>query len=95
MTGLIIFFIIAAIFSCLTVDAAVITDHHSSPSVSVTSNWSNSTAGAKKKDINSERFLWIYNKLKDPANGYFDKNGIPYHCPETLMVEAPDYGHEV
>jgi len=33
-------------------------------------------------------------KLKDPKNGYFSPDeGIPYHSIETLIVEAPDYGH--
>ena len=41
-----------------------------------------------------KRFLAQYNKIKDPANGYFSPEGIPYHSVETLMVEAPDYGHE-
>ncbi|MCQ2464311.1 MAG: cellulose 1,4-beta-cellobiosidase, partial [Oscillospiraceae bacterium] len=27
-------------------------------------------------------------------NGYLSKEGIPYHAVETLIVEAPDYGHE-
>jgi hypothetical protein len=42
-------------------------------------------------------FLAQYNKLKDPASGYFRKFGtllVPYHSVETLMVEAPDHGHE-
>ena len=42
-------------------------------------------------------FLTQYNKIKDPNNGYFRKFGnilVPYHSIETLMVEAPDYGHE-
>ncbi|WP_225844496.1 glycoside hydrolase family 48 protein [Streptomyces sp. HPF1205] len=41
-----------------------------------------------------QRFLTLYNKITDPANGYFSKDGIPYHSVETLIVEAPDYGHE-
>ncbi|WP_344630874.1 glycoside hydrolase family 48 protein [Streptomyces glaucosporus] len=41
-----------------------------------------------------ERFLDLYNKIFDPANGYFSPEGIPYHSVETLMVEAPDHGHE-
>jgi hypothetical protein len=40
------------------------------------------------------RFLSLYDKITDPANGYFSPEGIPYHSVETLMVEAPDYGHE-
>lgn len=40
------------------------------------------------------RFIELYEDIKDPANGYFSPQGIPYHSVETLMVEAPDYGHE-
>jgi Glycosyl hydrolase family 48/Cellulose binding domain len=39
-------------------------------------------------------FTTQYDKLKNPANGYFSPEGIPYHSIETLMVEAPDHGHE-
>ncbi|HOV26181.1 MAG TPA: glycoside hydrolase family 48 protein [Pseudobacteroides sp.] len=41
-----------------------------------------------------DAFLDLYNKIKDPKNGYFSQEGIPYHSIETMMVEAPDYGHE-
>ncbi|MEV4380471.1 glycoside hydrolase family 48 protein [Streptosporangium sp. NPDC049644] len=41
-----------------------------------------------------KRFIAMYNKLKDPANGYFSPEGVPYHSVETFMVEAPDHGHE-
>jgi hypothetical protein len=40
------------------------------------------------------RFLDLYGKITDPANGYFSPEGIPYHSVETLIVEAPDQGHE-
>ncbi|WP_055626650.1 glycoside hydrolase family 48 protein [Streptomyces hirsutus] len=40
------------------------------------------------------RFLELYGKITDPANGYFSPEGIPYHSVETLIVEAPDHGHE-
>jgi hypothetical protein len=40
------------------------------------------------------RFLAQYNKIHDPANGYFSQEGVPYHSVETMIVEAPDYGHE-
>jgi hypothetical protein len=45
--------------------------------------------------VSTERFLALYNKIKDPANGYFSSHNppIPYHSVETLIVEAPDYGH--
>ncbi|WP_031523137.1 glycoside hydrolase family 48 protein [Streptomyces sp. NRRL F-5123] len=40
------------------------------------------------------RFLSLYTKITDPSSGYFSTDGIPYHSVETLMAEAPDYGHE-
>jgi hypothetical protein len=40
------------------------------------------------------KFLDLYGKITDPANGYFSPEGIPYHSVETLIVEAPDHGHE-
>lgn len=42
----------------------------------------------------TQRFLELYDKVHDPANGYFSPQGIPYHAVETLLVEAPDHGHE-
>jgi hypothetical protein len=39
-------------------------------------------------------FLNLYDTITNPANGYFSPKGIPYHSVETLIVEAPDYGHE-
>lgn len=27
--------------------------------------------------------------MHDPNNGYFSKQGIPYHCRESLIVEGP------
>ncbi|MFW6638668.1 glycoside hydrolase family 48 protein [Nocardiopsis algeriensis] len=43
-----------------------------------------------------EEFLDQYEKIKDPASGYFrefDGLLVPYHSVETLIVEAPDHGH--
>ncbi|MFF4561165.1 glycoside hydrolase family 48 protein [Streptomyces sp. NPDC001435] len=48
-------------------------------------------AGSKAYDA---RFLDLYGKITNPANGYFSPEGIPYHSVETLIVEAPDQGHE-
>ncbi|MFV2010423.1 MULTISPECIES: glycoside hydrolase family 48 protein [unclassified Micromonospora] len=39
-----------------------------------------------------ERFLEQYGKIKN--SGYFSPEGVPYHSIETLIVEAPDHGHE-
>ncbi|CAL9642050.1 glycoside hydrolase family 48 protein [Streptomyces sp. MPA0124] len=59
---------------------------HGKASVTVTQ-----LAAAKDYDA---RFLELYGKITDPANGYFSPEGIPYHSVETLIVEAPDHGHE-
>ncbi|MFH8487691.1 glycoside hydrolase family 48 protein [Streptomyces longisporoflavus] len=40
------------------------------------------------------RFLDLYGKITNPANGYFSPEGVPYHSVETLIVEAPDHGHQ-
>ncbi|MFF7340141.1 glycoside hydrolase family 48 protein [Streptomyces sp. NPDC008163] len=45
-------------------------------------------------DPYTQAFLTQYGKLKDAANGYFSPDGLPYHSVETLMVEAPDHGHQ-
>nr|WP_243735251.1 glycoside hydrolase family 48 protein [Paenibacillus turpanensis] len=48
---------------------------------------------ATEEGEHKARFMQLYNQIKDPANGYFSPEGIPYHAVETLMSEAPDYGH--
>jgi uncharacterized protein YjdB len=30
----------------------------------------------------------------NPANGYFSRDGVPYHSVESLIAEAPDHGHQ-
>jgi len=40
------------------------------------------------------RFTQLYSDIKNPANGYFSPEGVPYHSIETLIDEAPDHGHE-
>ncbi|MGD0548676.1 MAG: glycoside hydrolase family 48 protein, partial [Terracidiphilus sp.] len=39
-------------------------------------------------------FQELYAGFHNAANGYFSPQGVPYHSVETLIVEAPDYGHE-
>lgn len=48
---------------------------------------------AASEDAYQQRFLDLWEDLHDPNNGYFSDQGIPYHSIETLIVEAPDYGH--
>lgn len=50
-------------------------------------------AKAATPSVEESRFLQLYEQIKDPNNGYFSAEGIPYHSIETLMSEAPDYGH--
>lgn len=45
-------------------------------------------------NLYQQRFEELYADIKDPGNGYFSPDGVPYHSIETLMVEAPDHGHE-
>ncbi len=41
-----------------------------------------------------DRFLTLWTDIHKLSNGYFSPEGIPYHSVETLIVEAPDQGHE-
>ena len=41
-----------------------------------------------------DRFVSLWNAIHDPKNGYFSPKGVPYHAVETMVSEAPDYGHE-
>ncbi len=45
-------------------------------------------------NLYTDRFLQLWIDLHNMQNGYFSQDGIPYHAIETLLVEAPDYGHE-
>jgi hypothetical protein len=45
------------------------------------------------RELYEKRFLELRQALHDPANGYFSPDGLPYHAVETLLVDAPDYGH--
>lgn len=49
---------------------------------------------AAATDAYTQAFLTQYAKIKSSASGYFSPEGIPYHCVETLIVEAPDHGHQ-
>jgi hypothetical protein len=49
---------------------------------------------AKNGNPYTERFVALWNDIHNPANGYFSPEGVPYHAVETLLCEAPDYGHE-
>ncbi len=42
-----------------------------------------------------DRFTELRNEVIDPSNGYLSPDGAPYHSIETLIVEAPDHGHEI
>ncbi|HET9517762.1 MAG TPA: glycoside hydrolase family 48 protein, partial [Actinoplanes sp.] len=40
------------------------------------------------------RFATLYRTIKDPKNGYFNSDGVPYHSIETLIADKTDHGHE-
>lgn len=44
--------------------------------------------------VYTDRFKQQYNKIKSRNNGYFSDKNVPYHAIETIVIEAPDYGHE-
>ena len=54
---------------------------------------SSTKANAATTDPYKARFMELWEDLHNPANGYFSPEGIPYHSIETMIVEAPDYGH--
>ena len=52
------------------------------------------SASFAQVDPHTQHFIDLRAKIVDPANGYFSRDGVPYHSAETLICEAPDYGHE-
>jgi hypothetical protein len=62
------------------------------------SGWTAASVTANESDddvaggVYVQRFLEQYNKIH--SSGYFSSEGVPYHAIETLVVEAPDWGHE-
>jgi hypothetical protein len=60
------------------------------------SGYTTATVGATVVTAGSvdARFTQMYTDIKNPANGYFSPDGVPYHSIETLIDEAPDQGHE-
>lgn len=44
--------------------------------------------------VYTQRFQEQYGKIKNHGNGYFSSKNVPYHAVETIVVEAPDWGHE-
>jgi hypothetical protein len=49
---------------------------------------------AKTGNEYADRFIELWNDIHAAKNGYFSPEGVPYHAVETLLVEAPDHGHE-
>ncbi|MEE6261511.1 glycoside hydrolase family 48 protein [Plantactinospora sonchi] len=75
-------------------DTATITASASGRTPSVTQVTVSDDEGGGPTGEYGEEFMELYNKIKAPANGYFSPEGVPYHSIETLLVEAPDHGHE-
>jgi hypothetical protein len=48
----------------------------------------------KTGNLYTDRFLELWTDIHKLSNGYFSPEGIPYHSVESLIVEAPDHGHE-
>jgi endoglucanase len=52
---------------------------------------SSSKSKSANATIYSDRFLELFKDIQ--TKGYLSEEGVPYHSIETLLVEAPDYGH--
>ena len=57
-------------------------------------NTNNTTAYAADPNTCLQRFNDMFTTLTSSSSGYMSTEGVPYHSIETLMCEAPDYGHE-
>lgn len=75
-------------------DTATVTASAANYTSSVTAVTVTDDEGGPAPGRYGDEFMELYNKIKAPANGYFSPEGIPYHSVETLIVEAPDHGHE-
>ncbi len=74
-----------------TVQALDAAGNVSAPSNAVTAT---TDEGGTPTNAYTQRFLDLWEDLHNPENGYFSPEGVPYHSKETLICEAPDYGHE-
>ena len=61
--------------------------------ISITILFTMSLSALTFAETYEDRFMELYNDIKDPNSGYFSEEGIPYHTIETMIAEAPDYGH--
>ncbi len=50
--------------------------------------------GGSSDNAYIDRFIEMRDEFYDPENGYFSADGSPHHSIESLIVEAPDHGHE-
>lgn len=77
------------------VDAKLRLLEKASPNPTMFTSFKGNPQGNPQSDVNyKDKFMKLYNKIHNPSNGYFNSEGIPYHSVETLMVEAPDHGHQ-
>ncbi len=56
-------------------------------------NTNNSSVFAADPNTCLQRFNDMFANLTSTSSGYLSTEGVPYHSIETLMCEAPDYGH--
>lgn len=84
--------IAAIIIAFIAVCVILITNNNGNKN---TLNQPNESNPSESKSLNStaysDRFLDLFNDLQ--TKGYLSEEGVPYHSIETLLVEAPDYGH--
>jgi hypothetical protein len=83
----------AACLGCVdrpaTLPSGAVASDSRGPVVRAFSPWVKPTS-----NVYTDRFIALWNDIHNPKSGYFNAQGIPYHSVETLLVEAPDLGHE-
>ncbi|NMO55666.1 cellulose 1,4-beta-cellobiosidase [Actinoplanes sp. TBRC 11911] len=79
----------------VTVSATSAAALNSTATISATSSgYTAASVAVTVAAAGNDRFSQLYGDIKNPANGYFSPEGVPYHSIETLIDEAPDQGHE-
>ena len=81
--------------SSATIGSATLTITGTSGSLSATTTIALTvTSSSSTYTTFQQHFIDLYDDIHNSSNGYFSSDGVPYHSVETLIAEAPDYGHE-
>lgn len=87
-------FIVVIIVAVILVPLALIGKSYKTTSVTTPDGKSQKSGSGADKTMDSvyrDRFMELFSDIQ--KKGYLSQEGVPYHSLETLIVEAPDYGH--